>query len=210
VQWLPRAKKSHFVIHLFPFSLLAILFHRVQKDTGVWQELPLMGCFDVSDSGQITRWVDYWDSGKREAQEMTALKPTLQRRKHTDGMDKSRCHVQGGCGRELVHVKGRQGCYGPLTEIGYAHSSNVSCAPGSTPLHLSPPRCRCPVRWDAFWCASLCSPHACAALNLTALAAVPARCSLGTKPADSAPLQRQPDRSRSPTRRLMWQLLLTF
>eukprot|EP00037_Helgoeca_nana_P019546 m.191129 g.191129 ORF g.191129 m.191129 type:complete len:512 (-) comp24911_c0_seq2:99-1634(-) len=97
---------------------------RVQKDTGVWQELPLMGCFDVSDSGQITRWVDYWDSGKREAQEMTVLKPTLQRRKHTDGMDKSRCQVQGGCGRELVHVKGRQGCYGPLTEIGYAHSSN--------------------------------------------------------------------------------------
>ena len=43
-----------------------------QKD-GSWQEIPLMGTFDVKD-GKITRWYDYFDAAKYNAQKEAAKK----------------------------------------------------------------------------------------------------------------------------------------
>eukprot|EP00035_Acanthoeca_spectabilis_P038162 m.50617 g.50617 ORF g.50617 m.50617 type:complete len:382 (-) comp9021_c0_seq1:44-1189(-) len=99
---------------------------RIKREGGSWEELPLMGCFEVSSNGLITRWVDYWDSAKKEAQEKAAVKPRAPRRKFVDhDGSRTRCNVAGGCGSEFVPLKGRQGCHGPVSEIGYAHSSNA-------------------------------------------------------------------------------------
>jgi limonene-1,2-epoxide hydrolase len=41
---------------------------RFKQPDGTWQEIPLMGVFDV-ENGKITRWVDYFDLGKYRAQQ---------------------------------------------------------------------------------------------------------------------------------------------
>jgi hypothetical protein len=61
-----------------------------------------------------------------------------------DLMERSRCNVPGGCERELTPIPGRQGCCGPLTKVGYAHSTNVSDLNAHKPgqRHTIAPCCR--------------------------------------------------------------------
>lgn len=93
-----------------------------------------MSAFDIGDDGFITRWVDYVGASTRASpppkpRVVVQLTPPVSHsvRKHApdEVYERSRCNVVGGCGRELTQIPGRQGCCGPLTDLGYAHSTNV-------------------------------------------------------------------------------------
>ena len=114
-----------------------------------------MSAFDLDNHGRIVRWVDYASStpaqfdnpnngtvpvsmptarspakrGQARSADQTTgstMQPSTRKRSVDDLVERSRCNVPGGCERELTPIPGRQGCCGPLTKFGYAHSTNVS------------------------------------------------------------------------------------